>query len=458
MSEMKRIPEIIEVLVVGSGYAGLSAAIEAKRAGAQVFVAEKMAAWGGNSIISDGGIAAVNTDEQLAQGICDSVELMAADMRKAALNRSDPELVQVVCENSKDVYVWTQEFLNVKYRPRVEIFGGHSIARCHTPESVKGIDLLLQMVKKCEEMGIDIFRRCLVKEIECDDQGVRSVSVDVEGKIQKIVISKALIIASGGFGADIEFRKKFDRRLDASVMTTNKLVADASLLKECMRIGADVVDLDCIQCGPWASIDEKGFGLGPLFGDYVVLPYGVLISRQTSRRFVNELADRKIISDAMFDQKQWVLGLADQRAMDTGDWDLSKAIERNIVRRYDSLEEVAQTYDLDSQSFFDEIKRYNQMIDSGNDPDFHKNITADMHRIEQPPFYIMRMWPKVHTTLGGLRIDRHARVLDIHHQPIPKLYAAGEVTGGIHGASRLGSCAITECLVFGRIAGQNSAK
>ncbi len=455
---MRSIPEIIEVLVVGSGYAGLSAAIEAKGAGAQVFVVEKMAAWGGNSIISDGGIAAVGTDEQKAQGVNDSVDLMVADMRKAAQNRSDPRLVQIVCEHSKEAYVWTKEFLGVTYRPRVEIFGGHSVPRCHTPESVKGIDLLLRMVKKCEDLNIDIFRQCPVKEIVRDDQGIHSVIVDVQGKIQKIVITKALIIASGGFGADVEFRRQWDHRLDESVMTTNKLCADASLLKECIRIGADVVDLDCIQCGPWASIDEKGFGLGPLFGDYVVLPYCVLISRKTSRRFVNELADRKIISDEMFDQGHWVLGLADQQAMDTGGWDLSNAIKRNIVRRYDSLEEIAMATDLDTQAFLDEIQRYNQMIDAGNDHDFHKRITKDMSRIEQPPFYIMRMWPKVHTTLGGLRIDQHARVLDIRHQPIPKLYAVGEVTGGIHGASRLGSCAITECLVFGRMAGRNSAK
>jgi flavocytochrome c len=448
----------VEIMVVGSGYAGLSAAIEAKLAGASVFVVEKMAAPGGNSIISDGGIAAVFSPEQKAQGITDSVELMVADMRKAAQYRSDPKLVQYVCENSTQAYQWTKDFFDMQYRPRVEIFGGHSVPRCHTPLSVKGVDLLLKMVKKCEELEIPIFKKCNVTRIHTENDCVSGVTVDLEGESMDIVIKKALIIASGGFGADVGFRKRLDNRLDESVGTTNKLSANASLLQECVRIGAQTVDLSCIQCGPWSSIDEKGFGLGPLFGDYVVFPYGILISRKTSRRFVNELADRKIISDEMFNQKEWVLGLADQQGMDTGGWDLSLAIKRNIVRKFDTLKQVTDEYNLDEKVFFDEVMRYNDMLLKGSDVDYGKMITDDMKPIVHPPFYVMRMWPKVHTTLGGLKIDPVARVLNMDDRPIEKLFAAGEVTGGIHGASRLGSCAITECLVMGRIAGQNAAK
>lgn len=447
-----------EIVIVGSGYAGLSAAIEAKLAGASVLIVEKMAAPGGNSIISDGGIAAVNTDEQKAQGITDSVELMVADMRKAAQYRSDPKLVQRVCEESRHVYEWTKDFFDMQFRPRVEIFGGHSVPRCYTPISVKGVDLLLKMVKKCEELNIPLIKKCLVTKINIEEEHVVSVEADFEGEVGEIKIEKALIIASGGFGADIEFRKKLDKRLDESVGTTNKLTANSSLLQECMRIGAQTIDLDCIQCGPWASIDEKGFGLGPLFGDYVVFPYGILISRKTGRRFVNELADRKIISDKMFDQKEWVIGLADAQGMETGGWDLSLAIKRNIVRPFDSLKHIADEFNLDEKIFVDEVSRYNAMVLKGKDDDFGKMITQDMKPIIQPPFYIMRMWPKVHTTLGGLKIDDQTRVLNTDNRPIQKLFAAGEVTGGIHGASRLGSCAITECLVMGRIAGQNAAK
>jgi flavocytochrome c len=447
-----------EVLVIGSGYAGLSAAIEAKLAGASVFVVEKMAAPGGNSIISDGGIAAVNTPEQTKQGIRDSVEHMVLDMRKAAQFRSDPQLVNVVCEHSNQAYTWTKDFLNIKYLPRVEIFGGHSLPRCHTPVSVKGIDLLLSMVKKCEELDIAIIKKCNVIGIIVNDSGVSRVNVEINGIHEIIDIEKALIVASGGFGADIEFRKKWDTRLDETVGTTNKLSADASLLQQCMHIGAQTVDLDCIQCGPWSSIDERGFGLGPLFGDYVVLPYGILINRKTSRRFVNELADRKVITDAMFDQGQWVIGIADQQGVDTGAWDLSLALKRKIVLQFDSIKQISEEFVLDESVFTDEIRKYNQFVVDREDSDFGKMITDDMKPIVHPPFYVMRMWPKVHTTLGGLKIDTQARVLNMDDRPIEKLFAAGEVTGGIHGASRLGSCAITECLVMGRIAGQNAAK
>lgn len=455
---MHVIPSKTEVLVVGSGYAGLSAAIEARLAGASVLVIEKMAAPGGNSIISDGGIAAVGTWEQNEQGIEDSVELMVADMRKAALYRSDLQLVSVVCVNSKDAYEWTKDLFDMQYRPRVEIFGGHSVPRCHTPVSVKGIDLLLKMVRKCEELNIPIVKNCEVKQIHLNKQGVSGVTVSINNIEEEISVEKALIVASGGFGADVEFRRQLDSRLDESVGTTNKTSANASLLQECMRIGAQTVDLDCIQCGPWSSMDEKGFGLGPLFGDYVVFPYGILISRASSRRFVNELADRKVISDEMFKQNQWVLGLADQQGMDTGGWDLNRAIERNVVRKFDSLKQISDEFKLDETVFMEEIRRYNEFLNIGEDSDFNKMITGDMKPILRPPFYIMRMWPKVHTTLGGLKIDTSARVLNHQHLPIGKLLAAGEVTGGIHGASRLGSCAITECLVMGRIAGRNASK
>ncbi len=455
---MNPFPSTTEILVIGSGYAGLSAAIEAHRAHARVLVVEKMAAPGGNSIISDGGIAAVNTEEQRVQGISDSVELMIADMRRAAQYRSDPKLVKLVCEHSREVYEWTKTEFKIRYRSRVEIFGGHSVARCYTPESVKGVDLLLSMVRKCDELGIKIIRKCTVTQIVLHQDEIVSVIVDYDGRNHEIAVAKALIVAAGGYGADIAFRERYDARLDETVSTTNKASADASLLRECMRIGAQLIDLDCIQCGPWASIDEKGFGLGPLFGDYVVFPYGILISRRTSRRFVNELADRKIISDEMFRQKEWVIGLADQQGMDTGNWDLSRAIERNIVRRFDSLEDIAHTYELNVRVFLEEIEKYNRFFENDSDLDFDKPLTQDMHPILCSPFYVMRMWPKVHTTLGGLKIDEQARVLNIHDQPIKKLFAAGEITGGIHGASRLGSCAITECLVFGRIAGRNAAK
>jgi succinate dehydrogenase/fumarate reductase flavoprotein subunit len=144
--------------------------------------------------------------------------------------------------------------------------------------------------------------------------------------------------------------------------------------------------------------------------------------------------------------------------MDTGGWDLNRAVERNIVRKFDSLTQIAIEFELNEATFLMEIERYNEFLRMGEDLYFNKMITGDMKPITKAPFYVMRMWPKVHTTLGGLKIDTSARVLNHRNVPIGKLFAAGEVTGGIHGASRLGSCAITECLVMGRIAGRNASK
>lgn len=464
---MKDTKNTFDVIVVGSGFAGLAAAIEAREAGARVVVLEKMKAVGGNSVISDGGIAAAGTDLQEKFGIQDSPELMYRDMMKAGLGINHPQLVRMVAEKSNETFRWSVDHLGVEFMDRVDHFGGHSVHRCYTAAGRTGATIIKKQVEKLKELGVEIRLGVYLKTFVQDPDGrVCGVEVregydyrDPEAGVDEVLRArKAVVLATGGFGSDLPFRSVQDPRLTAQVDTTNKPFATAQALKEALRLGAAPIHLSHIQLGPWTSPDEKGFGDGPVFADYIVFLYGIIVDPETGRRFVNELGDRKALSDAILTTGHPCIGMADEVPVIAQGWDLSRALDKGVIRKFDDLKELAAAYGVPVDELTAAVKRFNGYVVKGKDEEFGKPILPDAAPLGRPPYYTMRLWPKVHYTMGGVGIDINARVIDLDLKPIPGLYAAGEVTGGIHGACRLGSCAITECLVFGRIAGKKAAE
>jgi len=456
----------VDVIVIGAGFAGLAAAIAAAEAGASVIILEKMKAPGGNSIISDGGIAAPGTSYQEDCGIDDSVALLVKDMLAAGQGLNYPELVDIVAGNAKDAFLWSRDVLGVKYMNRVDIFGGHSVPRCYTPEGISGASLIKGLLESLKKLDVSIICGAQVSELRQDGAGkVCGVKFTPEYSFNKpsaatekaLQARRAVIVASGGFGGDVGFRLAQDPRLDHTVMSTNKPSTTAEMLKECLRIGANPVQLSRIQLGAWASPDEQGFGLGPLFGDYVVIPYGLIVDPSTSARFTNELKDRQQLAEAILSRQHPVVGISDHANVAAAGWDLSKAIKKGIVHVHESLASLASDRGMMPDKLVATVDRFNAMIDQGEDTDYQKTILQEALRNTYPPFYSMRMWPKVHHTMGGMQIDTCARVVHRDQYVIRGLYAAGEVAAGVHGACRLGCCAITECLVIGRIAGENAA-
>ena len=455
--------EQVDVLVVGSGFAGLTAAIEAAESGKTVVVIEKMKSAGGNSIISDGGIAAPNTKLQNKWGIEDSEQMMYNDMLKGGLELNHPKLLHTLVSSASSAFQWTIDVLHVPYLDRVDIFGGHGVARCYTPEGVTGRTMLKKMLQKIDELGIPILYSTSFRSIIKDEQGSvigGAVLKDYDYKTDKgtpanIRTQRGIILASGGYGADVTFRSIQDPRLDERIQTTNKPFATAEVLRSALSIGAASVQLSQIQLGAWASPDEHGFGYGPLFADYILFQYGVIVDPDTGKRFVNELGNRKESADAMLHLGHPCIGIADDTAVKFSGWDLSKAISKGVVKTFGSMEDLATFYEMNTGVLQGSINRYNGFVQKGIDEDFQKLIVDGASPVEKAPFYAMRLWPKVHFTMGGLSINERAQVMDFDGKTIGGLYAAGEVVGGVHGASRLGSCAITECIVFGRISGQN---
>ena len=462
----KKWDEEADVVVIGSGFAGLAAAIDAKNAGSSVIILEKMKGYGGNSVISDGVIASVGTSLQLKAGIHDSPQLMYEDMLRAGLGLNQPDLVRTVAKNSDEILKWTMEYLGVKYKNRVDQSGGHSVPRGHTTHNHSGSAIIKQMLAKIKTLGMRVRTKIYLQNILKDsDDRVCGVLVRdgyiypnaKSGVPRYIKAHKAVILATGGFANDIDFRTTQDPRLNREVDSTNKFSTTAEALKEAMRIGAMPVHLSCIQLGPWASPDEKFYGIGPDFASYIAFPYGIIIDPKAGNRFVNELADRKTRADAILNIGYPCIGIADVKGVEQSGKSIDHCLRKGVVRKFGQVDEIADYYKIPVKPLKDTIKRYNIYVENRLDEEYGKPILTGVEPLKNPPYYCIRLWPKVHHTMGGVLINSKAQAMDLMNKPIKGFYAAGEVTGGVHGACRLGSCAITDCLVFGRIAGRNAA-
>jgi len=456
-----------EVVVVGSGLAGLSAALEACKGGASVIVLEKMKITGGNTRISDGGVAAPGNYLQKERGVEDSTELFYNDMRQAGMRMNHPELVRVVAENAREAVDWTRNELGVKYLDRLDRFGGHSAARCLTTRSHCGKDFIKALEGRLQAFGVRIRTRCRLLDIIVDGNGaVCGVRVQSEDRypeesrshIKQIRAGRAVILASGGFGADTVFRKLQNPQLDESIDTTNHRGATAEGLRAAFRIDATPIQLSWIQTGPWACADERGYGKASRFASYSVYPTGIVVEPATGVRIVNEWADRRIRSDAIIATGGMCVGIVDAEGAKNDLSSLAHCLKNGKIQQFDNLAELAKVYGMPADALQTTVDEYNRRVATGRRDPLGKPLDKGARPLSNPPFYAIRLWPKVHYTPGGIGIDANARVIDTRNQPISRLFAAGEVCGGIHGAGRLGSCALTECLVFGRIAGRGAAE
>ncbi|QYJ86975.1 flavocytochrome c [Shewanella mesophila] len=459
--------ETYDVVVVGSGFAGLSAAIEAKNAKASVVILEKMPVPGGNSTINGGGMAVVGSDIQKANGVTDSVDAMLGDMYKAGLGLNYPKQARMVAERSNEAFEWCRDYLGVKWKDKLAQFGGHSIPRTHTTYNQSGSGIVQPMLAKCKELDIPLHKKVYVKRLISDNEG-RVVGLEVVTKFKPgkenatathfIKAKKGVVMASGGFAADVLYRSTQDPRLTEELATTNHSGATSECLKEMVRVGANPVQLSWIQLGPWASPDEKGFGLAPIFAAYSAFTHGVMINPETSERFVNELADRKVRADAIIKTGNVAVAICDSVGVTASMHVMPKLLEREVVHTFDTLDALAAHYKMSAKTLQAQIERYNSYVAQKNDPEFGKPFSMKQKAILKAPFYAVRLWPKAHHTMGGVEINTQAQVINVAtRETIPGLYACGESTGGTHGACRLGTVAIPDCIVFGRIAGQMAA-
>jgi flavocytochrome c len=267
-----------------------------------------------------------------------------------------------------------------------------------------------------------------------------------------------VVLATGGFANDHAFRTRQHPGLTAAFQTTNHRGATAEGLIAALGHKACPVHLSWIQLGPWGCADEKGYGKGGRFASYAVFPAGILVDPATGRRIVNEWGDRRVRAEAMIRAGHPCVGIVDAPGAAKDAESLHFCLLNGKVKEFERLDDLAAAYGMPGSALAATVVDYNRAVAAGRTDAFGKALGRAAGAIATPPYFAIRLYPKVHYTPGGVHIDQRARVIDLHGNPIPRLFAAGEVTGGIHGASRLGSCALTECLVFGRIAGQEAAR
>ena len=472
-----------DVIIIGSGFAGLAAGLKAAQKGNKVLILEKMGRIGGNSVINGGGMAVANNPVQAKTNIKDSKELFIADCLKAGLGINHTELLETLVDRGMDAYNFLVEN-GVQFKEHCAHFGGHSVARSMLTTNDSGSGYIQPMLEKFEgfkDKGCELRRRAKFDDFVMDGERVAGVVIREEYKFDTNLYSddlentsgtkktlkakKGVVLAAGGFCRDKFYRKLQDPRIPDDVDSTNHAGATAGVLLKAFEIGAYPVQVDWIQFGPWASPDEKGFGAAPILTQQGTFKYGIAVDVRTGKRFMNELADRKTRADAEFkilrdDPKAYPITFADTKMAfkDLSEEVISKGMAGGkVVGECASLDEIASKYGVPADALKETVKKYNEGV-RAKKGEFGKQESALSEINEAGPFYVIRLSPKPHHTMGGLKINAKAEVISSKtNKPIPGLYAAGEITGGTHGASRLGTVAITDCIVFGMIAGENLA-
>ena len=468
--------ETYDLVVVGSGGAGLASAVMARQQGVKrVLVLEKMGSIGGNSVLSDGQVAVPGTAMQKYLGIKDSPELLAKDMMVAGLYMNQPAKVKLVADNALSNYEWTVKELGVEYNlEAIGQEGGHSVPRYVFTKNGSGSGIVSKELEKLKKMGVPVRLRCYVERIFRDDSG-RVVGIQIRegyrfpkkdsGKVKFIAARKGVVLCYGGFSADVKFRQMHDPKLTDKFSTTNQPGATGELWRETYNIGCAQIQNDWIQCGPWSTPKEKGMGIGWQFNQTAAAEYGIWVNSKGDR-FVNELANRKVRADAiMVEQQNGLKAFAIcnepnvQPLKKQRPGFLEKMLDAKILDKYDTVEAMAKGAGIPLDELKKTIAAFNEAVKTKKDPAFGRYINNDQVPMVDGPWYIGECQPKVHHCMGGLYTDLNCQVIDVRNdKPIPGLYAAGESTSGVHGAVRLGSVAILDCLVFGRIAGQKAAK
>ena len=437
-----------DIVVVGGGGAGLTSAIAAKEKGANVILLEKMSMLGGNTNYATGGINAANSKLQKKLNIEDSAELYYKDTMKGGKNKNNPQLLKTLTENSGEIITWlTDRGVDLT---EVSYSGGQSVKRIHRPTGGKAVGPVVvdALAATAEKEGIDIRTDSYVTEILKDGDRVTGVKVKHNGQVYTIK-AKAVIMATGGFGANPEMVTQYKPDLKGFGSTNSPAITGEGI-KMVEKAGGALVDMTEIQTHPTVVHHNTAMITETVRGE------GAVLINRDGKRFINELETRDVVSKAELAQK----GKSAFLVFDQGIREKLKAadgyVKKGFAKEANTLEELGKKIGVDSKNLVNTVAQYNKYVKEGKDTEFNKNILPK--ELNQAPFYAIEVSPAVHHTMGGVRINTSAEVLNAKGQIIKGLYAAGEITGGVHGGNRIGGNAMTDITVFGKIAGDNAAE
>ena len=486
-----------DVVVVGAGGAGMTAAIAATDLGKKVIIVESQSMVGGNSIRSTGGMNAAVTEwqdtnefgeaagveamlksaegyadnefitelaatvkEQWAayqenpEGYFDSTELMELDTMIGGHGINDPELVKTLCESGPDAIEWLDTIGATLHN--VGAFGGASVKRIHRPVNAEGKTVSVGayvvpiLEQNCKDRGIEILFDTTANEIVLDENGTAvGVSATAADGSKVVVNADAVVLATGGFGGNMDMVVKYNPSLEG-FLSTNAKGAQGQGIEMAVAAGAAVRDLDQIQIHPTVEANTGALITEGLRGD------GAILVNANGERFFDEVGTRDAVSAAEIAQPgsySWLV--VDQKMLDASSV-IAGYVTKGYTHQGDTYEALAEELGVDPETFANTMNTWNGYVAEKNDPDFGRVSFAQP--LDTAPYYAVKVTAGIHHTMGGVVINSNAEVLDTEGNVIPGFFAAGEVTGGVHGGNRLGGNAVADFTIFGRIAGTSASE
>ncbi|AXQ78145.1 flavocytochrome c [Streptococcus chenjunshii] len=497
-----------DIVVVGGGGAGLAATATVLQQGKDVILLEKFPALGGNTVRAGGPVNAPwpewqNTfsanpgeahnlqelhdidEAEIDPEFLDDFRALKAELeaylqkpdylfdskllyriqtyiggKRTDLNGNEIhgnyDLIKILTERALESVQWLED-VGVEFdRDEVTMPVGALWRRGHKPKVPMGYAFISVLGEYVKEKGATVLTDSPVKELIIEDGQVKGVIASGRNGQKITVRAKAVILASGGFGANTKMLQKYNTywtKIDDDIKTSNSpaITGDGIVLGQ--SAGADLVGMGFTQMMPVSDPET-----GALFSGLQVPPANFIMVNQEGRRFVDEYGSRDKLSQAAIDNGGLFYLIADENikgtAYNTSDEKIEAQVAAGTLYRADSLEELAEQIGVDPATFVETITNYNSYVDAGYDPEFNKG--GFDFKVERAPFYATPRKPAVHHTMGGLKIDTQTHVINENNQAISGLYAAGEVAGGLHAGNRLGGNSLTDIFTFGRIAGQTA--
>ena len=442
--------ESTDIVIIGSGGAGLSSAITATEKGAKVIVLEKMAYFGGNSNRSEGEMNAAGTKQQKAHGITDDTpERFAADTIRGGHGLNDPALVKALTENAASAEEWLLD-LGAHFCHRMGRGGGQTRARGHGPcdGSPVGIEIMRVLGERADKDHIDMRLNNRVTKILMKNGKVSGVQVKTP-KGMETINAKAVILATGGFGANHKMVEKYRPELKG-FSTTNHPGATGDGIILAQQVGAGLTDIEQIQIHP--TVIKKN---GALISESMRARGGFLLNKN-GKRFTNELLTRDVVSANELKQPGGIAYLVIDNSIYSKNKMAQNYTAEKLMTKCDTIADVAKLIGVDEKVVQASFDQYHKAFDNKKDDLFGR--PEMLIRMDQAPYFVAEVTPGIHHTMGGVKIDPQAEALTPEKKPIPGLFAAGEVTGGVHGGNRIGGNAVADIITFGRISANSALK
>jgi len=486
----------VDVVVVGAGGAGMSAAITAADAGKSVVIVESQAMVGGNTVRATGGMNAAKTalqdnnefgetaglEKTLASietswadnaaivelantvktqweeyqknptGYFDSKELMQLDTLIGGKGINDVTLVKTMVEGTEAGIEWLSSI--GAELTSVGSFGGASVKRIHRPVNAEGKTVSVGsyivpiLEKNVTDRGIEILFNTTATEIRMENGAAAGINGVTNDGGNVIINAKSVVLATGGFGANLPMVAELKPELDG-FMTTNAAGLQGQGIAMATAVGAATVDMEQIQIHPTVQADTAALITEGLRGD------GAILVNAEGKRFIDEVGTRDVVSAAEIAQTgsySWLI--VDQAMVDKSSV-IAGYIKKNLTVSGETYEALAEAMGVDAANFPATMEAWNACVEAKSDAEFGR--TSFANPLNTAPYYGIKVTAGIHHTMGGLKINEKTEVLNAEGAAIPGLYAAGEVTGGVHGANRLGGNAVSDIIVFGRIAGAEAA-